>query len=544
MRLAQWGMAVTAPVPALPVTGGDVFDVVVVGAGHNGLACAAYLARAGVRVLVLEARGTVGGCASSVDALGARVNICSCDHTMVLTTPMVEELRLADHGLRYLPVDPSRLVLPWDGGAPFVLFHDADRTVDVLGRTHPEEVAGYRAYLRDAVPAAQLLLDVVTGPPTPGNVLRGVAGRRGAGATTLLRWARSSFADVITRYFTSAAVIGAAATGPAVWGLPPSCPGTGKAALGFATAHLSGVWRPEGGSGALTAALAAAVTAAGGVVRCGAAVGEIVVERGGVVGVRLESGELVRCGAVVSSVDPKRTLVEWLRDPPPSARTLQRRWSGRERGDGYQSKIDAVVTTAPRYRAVDDAFTRSVGLDDPLVPTAYVAPPLAELEESHRLLGQGRVARRPFLLAGVPTALDPTLRVGPAGHHVLSLEALWTPYELAGGWDGSREPRRWLEAYATLLEPGFLDGLVDWRVVTPPDYERDFRLDRGYTPSFTGGPLAALIGRDRELTRYATPVPGLFLTGAGTFPGAGVWGASGRNAAAVVLRRLDRAGTR
>ncbi len=527
--------------PTGDVVADVVADVVVVGAGHNGLVCAAYLARAGVRVLVLEARDSVGGCASSVEALGARFNVCSCDHTMILTTPMVEELRLTEHGLRYLSVDPSRLVLPWDGGQPFVLFADVDRTVDALQQTHPDEVAGYRSYLRAAMPAARLLLDVVSGPPTSGNVMAAVA-RQGRGAAvgvmTLLRWTRSSFSDVITRYFASPALLGAASTGPAVWGLAPSTPGTGKAALGFATTHLSGVWRHEGGSGALTTALLSAVTAAGGTVRCGAVVDEIVVDGHHVVGVRLDTGEVVECATVVSSTDPRTTLVQWLRNPPAGARALQRRWGGRKRGDGYRSKIDAVLAEPPRYRGIDDAFCARVGLSDPLVPTTYVAPGLTEMEVSHRLLASGRVADRPFLLAGVPTALDPSLRVGSSRRHVLSLEALWTPYGLAGGWRDSAEPRRWLTLYASLLEPGFMDTVVNWRVVTPPDYERDFRLDRGYTPSFTGGPLAALVGRDRELTRYETPVPGLFLTGAGTFPGAGVWGASGRNAAAVVLAKL------
>ena len=120
--------------------------------------------------------------------------------------------------------------------------------------------------------------------------------------------------------------------------------------------------------------------------------------------------------------------------------------------------------------------------------------------------------------------------------HVLSLEVLWTPYALPGGWRGSAEPQRWLDAFAGMVQPGFGDAVRRWRVVTPEDYEADFSMPRGYAPSFGGGPLAALVGRDRELTRYETPVAGLYLTGAGTFPGAGVWGASGRNAAQVVLR--------
>jgi len=511
-------------------------DVVVVGGGHNGLACAAYLARAGVRVLVLEARAAPGGCASSVDAVGARVNVCSCDHSMVLTTPLVEELELEAHGLRYLRVDPSRIAMSWDGGAPFVSFADPARTVDALRRTHPGEVEGYQAYLRAAVPAAQLLLDLVGASPTPGAVLRAVAGRRGAGAATMLRWSRSSLGEVLGHYFTSPTLLGAAAVAPAVWGLPATAAHTGAAALGFATAHLVGVWRPEGGSGGLTEALAAAVLAAGGAIRCGATVQTILAEAGRVHGVRLAGGELVDCSVVVSAADPQRTIVEWLR-PPPAGASLVRRWTDRPTRDGYESKIDAVVGQPPRYRGLDDALLRDLGIDDPLVPTATVFPPMAELAANHRLLAQGRVGARPVLLAGLPSVLDPTLRVG--SDHVLSLEALWTPYALQGGWAGSPEPRRWLTAYAGLLEPGFLDGVRDWRVVTPVDYETDFGLRRGYAPSFTGGPLAALVGREPELTRYRTSVPGLYLTGAGTFPGAGVWGASGRNAAGVLLRDLD-----
>jgi len=511
-------------------------EVVVVGGGHNGLACAAYLARAGVRVLVLEARATPGGCASSVDAVGARVNICSCDHSMVATIPLVEELGLAAHGLDYLRVDPSRLALSWDGGPPLITFADPDRTLDALARTHPGEVAGYRAYLRDALPAARLLLDLVGGSPTPGSVLRAAAAHRGAGAATLLRWSRGTLTGVLGRYFSDPAVLSAAAAAPAVWGLPPDAAHTGAAALAFATGHLAGVWRPVGGSGALTDALAAAVLVAGGQIRCGAGVSEILAESGRVRGVRLRGGEVIDADVVVSAADPQRTIVEWLRAPPAGA-ALVRRWSGRPARDGYESKIDARITALPRYRGVDDALLAALGIADPLIPTATITPPVAELVAGHRLLGQGRVAPRPTLLAGLPSVLDPSLRVG--GAHVLSLEALWTPYDLAGGWSGSAEPRRWLDAYAGLLEPGFLSGVQEWRVVTPVDYERDFGLHRGYAPSFTGGPLAALAGRDAELTRYRTRVPGLYLTGAGTFPGAGVWGASGRNAAAVLLRDLS-----
>ena len=137
-----------------------------------------------------------------------------------------------------------------------------------------------------------------------------------------------------------------------------------------------------------------------------------------------------------------------------------------------------------------------------------------------------------MFFANVPSALDPTMRVaGPEGGHVFSLEVLYTPYGLRGGWAGSERAARWLDVFAELVQPGFLDGVRRWRAMTPDVYEGEFYLPRGYATSFAGGPLAALRGDPKELTRYETPVRGLYLTGAATFPGAGVWGASGRNAA-------------
>jgi phytoene dehydrogenase-like protein len=175
-----------------------------------------------------------------------------------------------------------------------------------------------------------------------------------------------------------------------------------------------------------------------------------------------------------------------------------------------------------------------LGVTDPLIPTAVLTPTVADISAAHQAAMAGRVAAHPIFLANLPSVADPTM--GPAeGGHVLSLEALFTPYDLGGGWEASPEPERWLEVYGGHLESGFLDGVRRWRVMTPVDYERQFLMVRGHAGSFSGGPLAALLGREKELTRYRTPVKGLYLSGAGTFPGAGIWGASGRNAARVVL---------
>lgn len=500
------------------------FDAIVVGAGHNGLICAAYLSRAGLRVAVVEARAEVGGCASTVDAVGARVNICNCDHLTFRTTPIADELDLGRHGLRYLDVEPTQLSVSWAGTAPWVFHHDVEATLDSLRRSYPGEVEGYRRYLRAARPVAELVLELAAAPPTPPRVARTLLERRARGAATLLAWSRRTAVEVLRSFFRDEAVVAPVlVTGPAVWGITGEHPRTGLAATGYAMKHVGRMGRPEGGSGRLTDAVAAAFTAAGGTIRCSARVEAIVAEGAKVRGVELAGGETLTAPAVVVACDPRRALVEWLRDPPAAA-GLAERWAARPVVDGYESKLDVVVADPPRF----------AGFDGELVPTVIVAPTVAGMVDAHRTMGQGKVAARPPMFVNVPSVLDPTMRVGD--HHILSLEVLGTPYALDGGWAGSPEPGRWLAALGDLAEPGFLDGVRRYRVMTPPDYERDFSLVRGHAPSFVGGPLTALVGRDRELTRYETPVTGLFLTGAATFPGAGIWGASGRNAAHVVLR--------
>jgi phytoene dehydrogenase-like protein len=152
----------------------------------------------------------------------------------------------------------------------------------------------------------------------------------------------------------------------------------------------------------------------------------------------------------------------------------------------------------------------------------------------------GRIAERPIMFANIPSVLDPTMRLAD-GSHVLSLEVLYTPYALEGGWEQTREPERWLDNFARLVQPGWRDGISRYRTMTPLRYEREFFMPRGHATAFAGGPVAALRGKDRELTRYETPVNGLYLTGAATFPGAGVWGAPGRNAAHVIIENGERA---
>ena len=523
---------------------------IVIGAGHNGLICAAYLARAGLSVIVLEARDSVGGCASTVDALGgARVNICNCDHTMIRTTGIVEELGLSRYGLRYLDADPAQLSLHWDGGPGWFLFNDVERTLESLRHSYPAEVDNYRRYMRVARPMARLILDVAQSMPTPGGVLA-TAARRPGHATravpTLLRWGRRSVGDVISSFFDSEQLRGpVVSTGPAVWGLSPQTPGTGLGALGYAMRHVASVGRPVGGSGALTDAIRDCVVASGGSVRTGSVVEAILCEGECVRGVRLTTGEEIVAPIVVAAGDPRHAMVSWLRNPPAAAAALVNQYRSAPQHDGYESKLDAVLTRRFRYRQVSDAQQKALGLsdDEVLQPTAIVSSSLAEMASGHVALAQGRVADRPILFAQVASALDPTLAEGlPSGSDVFSLEVLWTPYLLAGGWDGTDEPDRWLRRFGELVSMGdlsqhleFTESIRAFRLMGPREYEQQFHMSRGFAPAFSGTPLSAFAGRDPDRTRYATPVRGLYLCGAGTFPGAGIWGASGRNAATAVL---------
>ena len=193
----------------------DDFDVVVIGAGHNGLVAANYLARSGRRVLLLEARESVGGCSSTEDFAGARVNICNCDHITFRTTPVMDELSLVEHGLEYLEVEPNQVNVPWNGGPAWPILRSVEGTLDGLRLTYPHQVDAYRRYARAAIPVARLVLAAAAAGPERSSLVRTVLGRSGRGVRNLLAWSRMSAADVMREFFDDEAVYAPAlATGP------------------------------------------------------------------------------------------------------------------------------------------------------------------------------------------------------------------------------------------------------------------------------------------------------------------------------------------
>ena len=502
------------------------FDAIVIGAGHNGLVTAAYLARSGLSTLLIEARSEVGGTAASDHFAGARVNICNCDHLTFRTTPVAEELNLAAHGLQYIDVEPPQVNLDWSSQAPWELWNDVEQTVESIATHHPDAVDGYRRFARTAIPVASLILDASSRPPTRGSLVSSVIRQGGRGVATMLRMSKMSAADVMRQFFTNEAIIGPAMVeGPVVWGLSPETPGTGLGAIAFALRHVARVGRPVGGSGALPEALKQSFLQSGGLLRTGTRVVGIVCEGQNVRAVQTSDGATVTARIVVSACDPQRTFVKWLKNPPARAQALVDRWTEATPGEGYESKIDAVITEAP-----------SVLGHTPVASTIIVSPSLAELHRGAQLMREGRTMPRMALLANTPSVTDSTL--APPNTHVFSLESLYTPYSFTDGWDSREEPERWLRQFASLAQPNFMDTVIDWRVMTPVNYETEFHLPKGHATSFAGGPLAAFMGTTPELTRYHTPIKGLYLTGAATFPGAGVWGASGRNAALTILKEM------
>ena len=507
-------------------------DAIVVGGGHNGLIAAAYLARAGLQTILVEARNEVGGCASTVTDLGARFNICNCDHSMIRAMPLLDELDLKDHGLTYLESEISAVHSSYEPNNSWVFRHHVDEHLDTLAKTHPAWVESYRKYLDDALPVARLVIEMARTAPSTGNFLQRVASLKGRGARRLLEWSKKSALDVYETYFDDWRIwMPAVATGPTVWGVHPSMPGTGLAGALYATKHLIRTGRPEGGSGALTDAIHRSFVGAGGQTLTSAQVVRLETCDQQVTGVSLADGRRIDARCVLVSSDPQKIFTEWLEDPALADRTSIKGWKAQPVHDGYESKLDLVIDGLPVYK-FEDRLRRAVGDSDLHTPTTVIAPTPSDLEEAHQRRSAGQVATRPSLLINIPTNLDRSMQLD-ASEHVLSLEVLFTPY--THNWASTSEPERWLEILDSLCEPGTL-RVKRWRSMTPDRYENEFFMPRGHTPAYAGSPLATLRGKPEDLTRHRGPIHGLHLAGAAAFPGAGIFGGAGRNAAMRVLR--------
>lgn len=512
-------------------------DVAVVGAGHNSLVAACYLARAGLDVEVLERDTVLGGAVSTVERFaGHRVDRGSSLHVMIRHTDLVEDLELGECGLRYLDADPWGFV-PAEGGSPaLALWTDLDRTAEgIADACGVEDARGYRDLMNLLIPVARGLLSTFTGPPTPTRIAR--AGRRLRPAddrTETVRWFLQPADHLLDAHLRDERLKAALAWLVSQSGPPSHEPGTVGHLMWVALMHLRAPGRPVGGSGELSTALAERLRRSGGRVMLGDGAGALLSQGGRVTGVRTAGGREVRARVVVSGAHILTTLdlLAAAGLEPPGARQRIRV------GDGIGAVVRLATDALPHY---PDGQSYSAGADCRQGMQLLVTD-RSQLRAAYADYLLGRPPSNPAVLALTPTATDPSL--APAGEHQVTLWAQWHRFDLADGrrWDALRE--QVADSCIAAVEnhaPGFADTVRATHVQTPADLATELGLHRGNVMHVEMA-LDAMFGLRPlpEFARYRTPVPGLYLTGASTHPGGGVFGASGRNAARAVLADLRR----
>jgi len=526
-------------------------DEVIIGGGHNGLTAAAYLARAGHRVLVLEARDRVGGAATTEETWpGFRVS--SAAYVVSLLRPEIErDLELGRHGYQLLPRNPSSFT-PLPDGRSILLGPDPElnqREVAKLSARDAARLPEYEAMLLRIATAIEPTL--VETPPDPFSrrprhlwaLLRSgwrflKLGRDGPRAVEVLtgsaraildRWFES---DELKATLATDAIIGAMAS--------PAMPGTAYVLFHHVMGECNGargVWGyVKGGMGTLSEAIASAAREAGAEIRTGARVERILVEGGRAAGVALVDGAEVRAQRVLSNADASVTFLGLL-----GAERLPADFVEAVRCIDYASaslKINLALTELPRFTALPHA---GPGPAPQHRGTIHLCPSLDYMERAFDDARAGRPSADPILEATIPSAVDPS--VAPPGKHLMSMFVQYAPYRLAqGSWDEHKEA--FADRCVALFDryaPGFARSVLHREVLSPLDLERRFGLTGGNI--FQGAMSLPQLFFMRPVpgwADYRTPVPGLYLCGAATHPGGGVMGACGYNAAREVLRDARR----
>jgi phytoene dehydrogenase-like protein len=529
---------------------GPQYDAIVVGAGHNGLTAAAYLARAGLRVCALERRDIVGGaCITEEVWPGQRVSRASYVVSM-LQPKVVADLQLRDFGYDPIPLDPPFATFAADG-RPILFLEDAAAAHASLARVSRKDADAMPRFDALLARMAEILRPMMLRPPPalgsrhPVDVLELLreAGRAaGFGQRELhelFRILTMSVGDLLDDWFENDALKGSyASTGVVgVWA-GPRTPGTAYNLLHHALGELDGVsgaWgHVRGGMGAISQALAASGEAAGAVVRTGAAVRSIDVVDGRVTGVTLTSGEELHAPVVLSGAHPKTTMLDLVgaEHLPGEVVEDMRRYRSR----GASVKVNWILSEPPRFEGVSAEESEAL-----LRTSLAICPSIDYLERAWQDATLGRPAEGPYIEVEVPTSIDPTLT--DDGTTVMTMFTQYGPHAAAGWPAGAREAyaQRCLDLLARYA-PNVKDAVVHYEVLAPPDLERIFGLVGGSIfQGEQGLDQMAFMRPSPLLSRYATPVDGLYLCGAGTHPGGGVMAAAGHNAAQRVLRDQRRA---
>ena len=535
-----------------------MYDCIIIGAGHNGLVTAGYLARAGWKVLVVEQRHLVGGaCVTEEPWPGYKVSTAS--YVVSLLLPEIEkDLRLAEFGYKVLPRNPSSFT-PFEDGRYLLLGPDQAQ--------NRREIAKFSANDADAYPRYESLLERIaeclepTLSTTPPDLLPLPDAWRRIGLGKRLRDYKRGYAlfkalkklgpdipeaveiltgparAILDRWFESDELKATLATDAIIGTFQPiSAPGTAYVLLHHVMGTAGGargVWGyVEGGMGALTQAMARSAEAAGVDIRCNAPVQNILVRKGRVTGVRLASGEEVSARHVASNVDAHLTFEKLLNsdDLPAAFRAAVSRID-------YSSasmKINLAVRELPDFTCLPG--NKEVGPQHR--GTIHIGATLDYLERAYDDAKYGRPSERPIVEMTIPTSVDRTMT--PPGHHILSLFVQYAPYKLAPGpgWDDLKhEFADRCIAEIARYAPNVPGSILHRQVLSPLDLERTFGLTGGNI--FQGAmPLHQLFSMRPVAgwSDYRTPVDGLYLCGSAAHPGGGVMGACGRNAALEMLR--------
>ncbi|MGZ5310905.1 MAG: phytoene desaturase family protein [Solirubrobacterales bacterium] len=546
------GAAPPAPGRKRTGSGRSSFDAVVVGGGHNGLTTAAYLARAGLDVCVLERREILGGaCVTEEVWPGKRVSRASYVVSM-LQPKVVKELELARFGYRAIPLDPAYVALTEQG--PIFFHNDAAGTAASIAKFSQADAEAYEPFEELMFRAAAFVRPMMLkAPPAPGSkapadiaALLKEAGRIGGMSkrqvAELVRMFTMSVGDLLDDYFELDGLKGSmASTGVVgVWA-GPRTPGTAYNLLHHALGELDGIegaWgQVIGGMGGISEAIARSAEAAGAEIRTGAEVVSIDVRDGRTTGVTLADGTELKAPIVASGAHPKTTVLDLAgaESFPSEVADDMRRYRTR----GASVKINMVLSEPPRYEGVSEdeqQMMMSAGVN--------LCPSIDYLERAWQDATLGNPAENPYVEAELPSHVDSSLT--DDGSYVMTMFTQYGPPNEEDWPEGSRE--RYADACISHLAryaPNVPDAIVEREVLAPPDLERIFGLVDGSI--FQGEQDLAQMAFMRphpELAQYSTPVHGLYLCGAGTHPGGGVMAASGHNAAQRILRDRRRGALR
>ncbi|MGH7847150.1 MAG: phytoene desaturase family protein [Candidatus Binatia bacterium] len=524
------------------------YDAIIIGAGHNGLVAAAYLAKARKNVLVLEQRPSAGGAAATEETYAGFKYPSCADVCRTFYSRIVADLDLEQHGLKMLSLDPG-VSVPLPGGAWLPLWRDeakAKREIERLSKSDATQYASFGALLRKLSGFLQALL-LKPPPELKDGSLSGLMpllelcgkywGLGKSARRELFRVLPMSVFDFLHEWFQNDA-LKAAIGGSALVGnfLAPRSQGT---ALLLLYHHLfSGpgpfqFWTvPQGGMGRLSSALAQAAERLGAKIRTEAKVTQVLVKNENATGVVLESGEECAASAVVSAIGVKPTflnLIDSMHLEPDFLLQVRN-----IRCAGVCAKVNAALSELPRWKSGQDAAPIGSGI-------VQIGSSLDDIERAFDDAKYGDYSTKPFLQVLIPSVLDPTL--APAGKHVASILVQYTPYRLKNGdWKEKRdELGRLVIDAVSAYAPNFKDSILHSQVLTPLDLEEIYGLPEGhYHHADMALDQLFFMRPVPGWARYRTPLQRLYLCGAGTHPGGGVTGIPGYNAAQEII--ADRGG--